>query len=130
MLPLQQHDAPQLVGGATPAGVQHRPLKQIWPVLQDKHTDPEVPQAAGDWLPTGMHCPLAQQPKEQLDGVHWHAPPAQSVPCPQLKHAVPPLPQAEGEVPGWQTPFEQQPDGQLAGLQPTAVQTPFVQANP
>lgn len=129
-LPLQQHDFPQLAGGAVPAGVQHRPFWQTWLELHDTHAPPKLPQAAADWAPTNMHCPLAQQPLEQVLEVHTQLPLIQAVPGGQVKHAAPPLPHASGDVPGWQTPFEQQPDGQLAGLQPTAVQTPLVHAKP
>jgi hypothetical protein len=107
---------------------------------------PATPHDArlGDW-----QAPLAQQPDGQESALHVHSPETHAVPAPhagpapqahapvsaqlsardgsQLRQAAPPEPQVV-DVRGEQVEPEQQPLGQLAGLQP--LQTPPVQVVP
>jgi hypothetical protein len=70
----------------------------------------------------------SQQPVEQLSAVHtqlWSWP--HSVPAGHSTQTTPPLPQAPLAVPGSQTPFWQQPLGQLAGVH---THEPFWHSSP
>ncbi len=77
----------------------------------------------------GEQAPFELTQPGAHDGVGEQKPPEHVVPHGQDVHTEPLMPQAEVEVPGWQTPFRQQPGQELA---PQVVdwQKPLTQLEP
>ena len=92
------------------------PPHEHWPVVEQasavaaSHWTQATALTPQDAKADIVHVIPLQQPSGQAQLVQ--APPVQASPVRHAEHARPALPQALGVLPGWQTPFAQQPFGQ------------------